>query len=304
MGGSGGRSETPSATEMEEARRKIREDLARQELEGELNDALGQELAGYNDRDTELVQRRLDVVADALEDAAIEIDRLLFGGSVAKHTYVDGLSDVDALVVLDDPSSAPNELVERFRRALAGRLGAGDVLSIDAGALAVTVTYRDGSQVQLLPAVERNGRTSIASEDGRTWRHIRPHKFAEKLTAVNEANGGAVVPTIKLGKAAMAGLPEAQRLSGYHVEAIAIDAFRDYSGRRDRLSMLRRLVEHAAEAVMRPTGDITRQSVHIDTHLGPSGSAARESIRQGLRRLASRLEQAASGEELRRLLDE
>ena len=175
---------------------------------------------------------------------------------------------------------------------------------MDAGTLAVTVTYRDGSQVQLLPAVERDGRTSIASEDGTSWRHIRPHKFAEKLTAVNDANGGTVVPTIKLTKAVMAGLPGSQRLSGYHVEAIAVDAFKGYTGRRDRMSMLRHLVEHAASAVMRPTGDITGQSVHVDGHLGPAASAARESVQQGLRRLAARLGQATSAADLRRLLDE
>lgn len=303
MGGSGGRS-GPSREDLEAARERIREDLRRQETDAELNDVLAQALAGYNDRDHELVQERLDEIAEALEGAAIDVDRLLFGGSVAKHTYVDGLSDVDALVVVDDPVAGPADLVERFRAALAGRLPAGDVASIDAGRLAVTVTYRDGTQVQLLPAAERDGRTSIASEDGTAWRHIRPHKFAEKLTAVNAANGGAVVPTIKLAKAVMAGLAERRRISGYHVEAIAVDAFKHYLGRRDRLSMLVHLVNHAAEKVMRPTGDITGQSVHVDGDLGPARSAARAAVRQGLRRLANRLKGAAGGADLRRMLDE
>ena len=304
MGGSGGSSSRPSDSEMEAVRQRVREDLRRQEIEAELNDVLAQELAAYNDRDVGLAQERLDAIAEALAGGAVEMDRLLFGGSVAKHTYVDGLSDVDALVVLDDQGAAPHELVERLRQALAGRLPAGDTLSVDAGALAVTITYRDGSQIQLLPAVERDGRTSIASEDGSRWRQIRPHKFAEKLTEVNRANGGAVVPTIKLAKAAMAGLPDGQRLSGYHVEAIAVDAFKGYSGRRDRMSMLRHLIEHTAEVVMRPTGDITGQSVHVDSHLGPAGSSLRETVRQGVRRLASRLAQVTNADDLRAILHE
>lgn len=304
MGGSGGRGSLPTPSEIEEARRRIREELRVQEIEAELNAFLGQELAGYNERDRALVQRRLDAVAEALNEDAIDVDRLLFGGSVAKHTYVDGLSDVDALVVLNDADAAPDTLVERFRSALEAALPSGDVLSIDAGALAVTVTYRDGSQVQLLPAVERGDHTSIASEDGTQWRQIRPHKFAEKLTETNAANGGAVVPTIKLAKAAVANLPDPQRLTGYHVEAIAVDAFRGYTGRRDRMSMLLHLVDHAAETVMRPTGDITGQSVHVDGHLGPAGSAARESVRQGLRRLAARLRNATSAGELAQILDD
>jgi len=295
---------TSGPEDIDGVRERIRQQLRNQELDVELNEALAQELAGYNDRDTELTQRRLDDIGEALAGDAIDIDRLLFGGSVAKHTYVDGLSDVDALVVLDDPDSGPGELVERFAQALSGQLPPGDVLAVEPGGLAVTVTYRDGSQVQLLPAVERDGRTSIASEDSRGWRTIRPHKFAEKLTQVNNANGGAVVPTIKLGKAALAGLPEAQRLSGYHVEAIAVDAFKGYAGRRDRMSMLLHLIDHTAEAVMRPTGDITGQSLHIDTHLGPARSATRETAQQELRRLHARLKSAASAADLRRLLHE
>lgn len=304
MGGSGGHSTQPSTSEMEAARKRVREDLRRQEIEAELNDALAQELAAYNDRDTELVQERLDVISEALASEALDVDRLLFGGSVAKHTYVDGLSDVDALVVLDAQGAAPHELVERFRQALVGALPGGDVLAVDAGTLAVTITYRDGSQIQLLPAVERDGRTSIASEDGQSWRHIRPHKFGEKLTEVNNANSGAVVPTIKLAKAAMAGLPDPQRLSGYHLEAIAVDAFKGYTGRRDRMSMLRHLVEHTAEAVMRPTEDITGQSVHVDSDLGPAGSASRDTVRQGFLRLASRLSRTTSAADLRGILGE
>lgn len=75
MGGSGGRSAQPSASEMEEARRQVREDLRRQEIEAELNDVLAQELAGYNDRDTDLVQERLDAIAEALVGDALDVDR-------------------------------------------------------------------------------------------------------------------------------------------------------------------------------------------------------------------------------------
>ena len=304
MGGSGGRSDSREIRDIEALRREIQEELRRQELDAELNEFLAEQLAGFNDRNTELVQERLDAIEGALGDAAVDVDRLLFGGSVAKHTYVDGLSDTDALVVLDAPNASPGDLVARFADALRGRLGSGDLLSVYAGTLAVTVTYRDGSQVQLLPAVERDGHTSIASEDGDSWRQIRPHKFAEKLTQVNQANGRAVVPTIKLAKAAISGLPENQQLSGYHIEAIAVDAFRDYSGRRDRASMLRHLIKHAAEAVLRPTGDITGQSVHIDENLGAANSGYRQSVSDSLRELSSTLDNATSVSDYRALFDE
>lgn len=299
MGGSGG-SSYGSDFAPAELRRRALQDLEQQDRTLQINEVLAEALREFNDRRTEQIRERLDEIRAALGEVAIDLDRLLFGGSVAKHTYVDGLSDVDALVVVNSDAT-PGELVRRFRNALAERLGA-DV-EVTAGRLAVTVKYRDGSEIQLLPAVERGGRTSIASEDGRSWRLIRPHKFAEKLTAVNRANAGGVVPAIKLGKAAMRGLPEHARLSGYHVEAIAVDAFKGYSGRRDPASMLVRLVEHAAHAVQRPTGDITGQSVHIDSHLGPANSSQRAAISAELSAFAARL-RSCTAAEMRRLLDD
>jgi hypothetical protein len=306
VGGSGGGSGDYSRDEakINELRREVQQQLRQQELDADLNEFLGQQLANLNDRDTHLTQARLIAVEEALGDAALEVDRLLFGGSVAKHTYVDGLSDVDALVVLNAPGASPADLIGQFEQILRGRLAGSEVLAVNAGHLAVTITYQDGSQMQLLPAVERDGHTAIASESGSSWRFIRPHKFAEKLTEVNRSNGGSVVPTIKLAKAVLGGLPENQRLSGYHIEAIAIDAFRDYSGRRDRVSMLKHLVAHTSEAVLRPTGDITGQSVHIDSQLGTAGSAQRQAISASIGRIFQRLDGASSVSDYRVLFDE
>lgn len=290
MGGSGGSSYPSSADRLDDLRKRALDDLARQEREVAINDVLASALADFNDRDIGKTQQRLDAVTTALDDLLIDVDRLLFGGSVAKHTFVDGLSDVDALVVVRAPDATPSDLLDRFRDALARRLPPSDVESVTTGSLAVTVTYRDGEEIQLLPAVERSGRTAIASADGTKWRQIRPHKFAEKLSEVNAANGRAVIPTIKLAKAILSNLPEERRLSGYHIEAIAVDAFRSYEGRRDRASMLMHLVSHAERAVLRPTSDITGQSLHIDDHLGPAGSTERRAFRTAIGRIRRELE--------------
>lgn len=300
MGGSGGGGYSGSS-DISKDRREALELLRRQETEAAINGYVGEQLANINSRDIPGTRRRLDAIVDALGTEAVDVDRLLFGGSVSKHTYVDGLSDVDALVVVDEPDAAPSDLINRFVLALKARLPASEVVTIAPGNLAVTVTYTDGAQIQLLPAVERAGHTSIASEDGSTWRQIRPHKFAQKLTEVNQANGDGVIPTIKLAKALVQELSPEHRLSGYHVEAIAVDAFKDYSGRRDRASMLHHLVAHAADAVMVPTGDISGQSVHVDSYLGPAGSVARQAISADFRRLAAGLESADGPDDVRTL---
>jgi hypothetical protein len=300
MGGSGG-SSFGSDSDVARLREMALARLAEQESNAKVNGELAELLKEFNNRDVALTRTRLEEIEEALSDVAVDVDRLLFGGSVAKHTYVDGLSDVDALIVVDAPNVQPNDLLQRFRRYLSSRLST-DVEEVSAGNLAVTIKYRDGSEIQVLPAVERNGRTSIASADGSTWRTIRPHKFAEKLTQVNGRNGGAVIPAIKLTKALLnSALPEAQRLGGYHVEAIAVDAFKAYNGRRDYASMLRALVRHAAVAVRRPTGDITGQSVHVDDYLGKANSSDRAALSAAIGRIADRLD-GASASEVRRML--
>ena len=60
---------------------------------------LQQLLTEFNDRDVEKIGTYLSEIEGALSNKA-DLERLLFGGSVAKHTHVEGLSDIDALVLL------------------------------------------------------------------------------------------------------------------------------------------------------------------------------------------------------------
>lgn len=303
MGGSRGDGSAYAARDAERLADQARQKLQRQEFIEEVNDYLGDLLRDFNDRDAEAINDRLSDLLDSLGDDVADVDRLLFGGSVSRHTYVDGLSDVDALLVLRDVAAeSPADLVQ----ALASRLRENrpdGVVDVAAGDLAVTLTYAEGSQVQVLPAQEANGRLRIASEDGREWREIRPRKFAEKLTQVNQANVGQVVPTVKLAKAALQQLSEEHRLSGYHVEAIAVDAFTNYNGPRTRQAMLRHLLDHTATAVLRPTGDITGQSVNIDGHLGSANSTLRHTISSDIKRIVRTMDNATTVGDYRDLFD-
>ena len=99
------------------------------------------------------------------------MERLLFGGSVAKRTYVDGLSDVDALVLLEGDSlkeMSPEEVRRDFAESLRRALPQGNVQEIREGAIAVTIEYNDGTEIQLLPAVRTADGISISSPDGKS----------------------------------------------------------------------------------------------------------------------------------------
>jgi hypothetical protein len=273
--------------------------------DAEINDLLARELTRINFRDSEETSRRLDEIAEALGDD-VEFDRLNFGGSITKHTYVDGLSDVDSLLFLkgeDVAAMTPEQVRSKVEEALNARLAKGEISEIRAGNLAVTVSYEDGSEVQILPARETpDGKTQISSADGSSWKAIEPRSFANSLTKVNQDQGGAVVPAIKLAKGIIGNLPEDSKLSGYHTEALAVAAFTGYTGSRNPRDMLTHFFSAAAQAVNRPIADTTGQSRHIDENLGAAGTPDRSRRSRQLGQIARVMKDARGAEEWRSII--
>lgn len=301
MGGSGDGGGLGSRRELELLRKEAEEEIRAADLNADVLETLAEMLGEINGRDVEKISRYLEDIADCLGDAVDEFENLLFGGSVAKHTYVDGLSDVDSLVILakDAGGATPSEVLSEFAGTLRASLDMSSVESIDVGQLAVTVAYKDGTSVQLLPAVRDGESLAIAGGSGDDWKHIRPKAFAEKLTAANQDCGRVVVPTIKLAKSAIAQLPEAMQVSGYHVEAMAVEAFSDYTGPRNPMAALVHLMEFSANRVLSSIQDATGQSSDIGAWLGAPGSSKRREVSAQLGRIANSLNNATSAEQWR-----
>jgi hypothetical protein len=305
MGGSGGggfrSSRSPS-----ELGAEVKRELQKAKLESDVNSLLAEQLASVNNRDVRLINERLDEIVAAVGERIEEIDRLLYGGSVAKHTYIDGLSDVDSLVVLKSSAldeDTPQALLGAMERALKQGLDMGKVDDIVKG-FALTVKYTDGNEIQLLPAVERDGRVAISDKEGTGWSFIRPKAFEQRLTAANREQDGRVVPTIKLAKAVGdASLSDMDRPGGYHMEALAVEAFRGYEGPRNNKAMLTHFFKRAAERIKQPVADVTGQSARIDETFGPANSTARQRVSSALARIAARMESATSLAEWRALFD-
>ena len=53
------------------------------------------------------------------------------------------------------------------------------------------------------------------------------------------------------------------KISGYHMESLAIEAFRNYQGPHDLKSTLRHFLDHSSRAVLKPITDPTGQSRHV-----------------------------------------
>jgi hypothetical protein len=294
MGGSGGSGYRflPSS-DADRLKERAIEDAQIAGFQTRLSEVLGDLLFGYNDRNHELVSDRLETILEALHDEHDGPFSRLFGGSVAKHTYVDGLSDIDCLVKVDESElhdHTPAEVLERIADIVRGGV---DDVTVKVGRMAVTVTYGDGMELQLLPAHDAgNGRLQVPKGDGEEWARINPQTFRTVLSKRNDECAGKLVPTIKLAKAVLAA-QQPDLLTGYHVESLAIEAFRNYDGLKTNAEMLPAFFERARTLVLQPIRDSTGQSVHVDADLGPENSLQRQRASLALGRIARQMRTAS-----------
>ena len=172
---------------------------------------------------------------------------------------------------------------------------------VSTGKLAVTVSYSDGVEIQILPAIKTKSGIRIPDPKSNGWsKVIHPEKFAEKLTKVNQENQGRVIPAIKLtkGLAARSIQREKDKISGYHLESLAIEAFNNYRGPHDLKSMVNHFLGFSAGAVLQPIKDSTGQSRLVDEYLGPPGSPGRKRAAAAFRKIQSSLNSCRSATDL------
>src|SRR5271157_1176210 len=293
MGGSGGGGYFTDRTpeEVKSELRKEEERTVDLAFDTETAEAIGQLLAQANVRDPDATSKALNEIKRVLErDIEGSLDPQ-FGGSVRKHTFVDGISDVDTLLILRDPdlkTKSPQRVLDHFERKLRKELSEWEV---SRGKLAITLR-REGLEIQVLPAIRSDGATRVPAARGDRWSEINPEAFFRKLTDTNSRYGGKVVPVIKLAKLINDRQPEPLQLTGYHIESLAIEAFRGYTGVLNPKAMLEHLFDRARTLVLSPIRDKTGQSVHVDGYLGPTNSADRKAVSAVLDRVSRRMRNA------------
>lgn len=293
MGGSGGNyfDGKVDASDIEPKLNDPKSIAKKQELDSSVSSIIAEMLSSYNDR-KEIVDTHLKNIADILK-RQLDFDSLVlkFGGSVAKHTYIDGLSDVDVLALIDktDLSTlSPEEVKNYFHTRLKESLPKTEV---DKGVLAVTVHYKD-IDIQILPAVKSGDNYKIPDSSGKNWSLIKPKIFADILSKVNKDNQMKVVPTIKIAKSIITEMPEKLRLTGYHTEALAVEIFKNYTGPKTTKSMLMHFFNEAPKFISAPIKDKTGQSQFVDEYCGTTGSKKREAISQAVARIGKAMTNA------------
>jgi hypothetical protein len=291
MGGGGGGFFRTSPDVLREELRKSEEATGDEVFTAAVSTILTNALGAANERDVPAVQRHLEEIKSALEKELDGSVDLMFGGSVAKHTYVEGMSDIDTLVLLDNCELAagpPSEALEYFAKRLRRRFPNANV---EVGHLAVTIRFAD-AEIQLLPAVSCRKNVRIGSPSSDSWSEIRPREFAQILTDVNARCANKLIPTVKLAKTIIGTLPEKHQITGYHAESLAVAIFRDYTGDFKPRQMLRHYFEEAATRVREPIVDRTGQSVHVDDYLGSTLTIERRIVADAFARVARRMRNA------------
>ena len=291
QGTGGGQSDLITPEDLERQIRDAKDQAHDDTFETVVNDYLASLLADLNARDAKETQNVLERIKADIENEIEGTVDTLFGGSVSKHTYVNGISDVDALVLLDKSELAdktPDEVKSFLADRLRDKYGNS---AVGVGALAVTLTL-EGKEIQLLPALRHQHGFKIADSDGSNWANVYPRRFAKALTKANERLGGKLVPCVKLIKAAIAKLSETEQISGYHVESMAINVFKGYGGRLTHKSILHHFFEKAPAHVLKPIKDSSGQSLHVDEYLGVENSSKRKDVARALIRIRGEISDA------------
>ncbi|MFP3668966.1 CBASS oligonucleotide cyclase [Priestia sp. SIMBA_032] len=294
MGGGGGYN-IPSKT-LSQLEQEKQDRINQEKLEADINQHIKDYFQRINNRDVDGINRHLETIKSALEKDIEGFVDLKFGGSIIKSTYSKGISDVDMLVQINNShlrTAKPIEVLHHFKEQIQKRLPKTEV---EIGKLAITVKFASGHEIQLLPSIKTETGYRIPRPGENKWSNvIRPSKFAEKLTNINKSNGNKVVPLIKLMKNINASLPEQRQLSGYHLESLAIDAFKNPANTpKTYRGMIEHFCRHAQGAVLKPITDSTGQSVHVDTYLGNAGSSDRKKASNTFKQLLKKMDKANS----------
>lgn len=298
MGGSGGgRNFSGSADTawnpagLAESVERTRQLQDRVELEQLFDETVGR----INQFDTEEMVQHKQTILNALRDEFEGLTDLQGGGSRTRHTYVDGLSDVDFLADLGpySQSSVPSKndsaaviaaMADRIQRRL-------PLTEVTPGRMAVTIRFADGHELQVLPAFRYHSGYRVPDAEGSGWVLTRPSVFAQLLRERNADTGGRLLRIIKLGKLMCAKADVG--IKSYHLENIAVRAFERYNGEQTDASMLRHLFNQTKRLVGQPIRDVTGQNTYVDGYL--TSQAERMALARGLASLETRI--AAAGEQ-------
>jgi len=220
------------------------------------------------------VQMLVDEVETVLRRKLGNNHRLDFSGSLTKGTYVAGVSDIDFLFIIDDPTMArkPPTLIQRRLFKVLQENCLNLQVTLDKNAVAVTVNE---IFVQIVPALREPQGIRFPAHDGSGWVKVNPFLFSLKLSEINDRLKGKLVGSIRLAKLILSRLQWESRLTGYHLEVLSCSTCEQYAGEISLTAILLHLLKCAPRSVLKPLPDVTGQNRFVDIYMGGASSTAR-----------------------------
>jgi hypothetical protein len=107
-----------------------------------------------------------------------------------------------------------------------------------------------------------------------------------------------------MAKSIIASFPAHARLTGYHVEALCLEAAKGYRGAKTVKTLLAHVLSSASDRVSSPIKDVTGQSRIVDAYLGKANSNERRIVADALSGVARRLDAATSVDQWKAILED
>lgn len=227
----------------------------------------------------------LDLIHAELNDAPYAPFKVELAGSAEKDTFNEGISDIDLRAVTD------NGTLLGLPPRVAKKLILKQIASIDEktkprlGHQTVTISKK-GHDYQIIPVVKSKGTTYVPSEDGRYWKAVDLHAFDRELHKLNKRTGGRFCEAVRFVKIlSNQYMPKQFRLSGYHIETMALEILRNCPSSMDRTKMVDTILNSIPSRVRYYSPDITGETKAVDHDLGSSYNNNRKYISKHYRNL-------------------
>jgi hypothetical protein len=191
-------------------------------------------------------------------------------GSLWKHTFAFGVSDIDVLCAFNSRELSPNHVVSRLASAFSSTR-----TPIIAHQTHVTLPSPFGVTIDIVPVVVDSGEIALIHSSGGRWVRARPELFATVLQQANLSSQNTLKPSIRVLKSLLSRCSSAPLLKGHHIEAICVHAASEFAGTFKITTLLEFILSQLPRLANLHFVDTSGQLQFIDDYLGASDSDER-----------------------------
>jgi len=244
---------------------------------------LKRSLGGQNKKEIYLVQKRINKI-DKILKKNFKIE-LILSGSVTKHTYVHGLSDIDILVNLreESPKSInPKMVQERIKNILKTDFKTENDLE------AINILVDKKIKIQLVPVILKDKDIFFPSKGGKKWIKILPQRFSNQLKKRDDKLCKKLSTLIRIIKIInVEEIASKNRLKNHHIEVLAYLYSLKNPGEENILNWLHDFFLYAKDRVKEKVRDTSNQFTFVDNYLGKPKNKRRKEVSKNLEEVSN-----------------